>query len=131
MPVRRWRTGTALLAIVFCVFLIAPPEVTPMVSAYVGDPCEGDIDGDGQVGILDLIEVLFTWGACPDKGECPADLDGDGFVGVNDLIIVLINFGPCDGEGCQSHADCDDGDDCTIDFCIAGLCFNIPIWGCE
>ena len=122
---------TALLAIVFCIFLIAPPQVTPMVSAYGGDPCGGDIDGDGQVGILDLIEVLFTWGACPDKGECPADLDGDGFVGVNDLIIVLINFGPCDGEGCESHADCDDGDDCTIDFCIAGLCFNIPIWGCE
>lgn len=120
-----------LLPIVLCVFLIAPPSVTPIASAYIGDGCEGDTNGDGQVDLFDLLEVLTTWGSCPDKGDCPGDLDGDGFVGVIDLIIVLINFGPCDGEGCQSHADCDDGDDCTIDLCIAGLCFNFPIPGCE
>lgn len=81
---------TALLAVVFCLFLIAPPEMTPMVSAYGGDPCEGDVDGDGQVGILDLLELLGSFGACPDKGECPADLDDDGFVGVSDLLISCL-----------------------------------------
>ncbi len=47
----------------------------------------GDLDGDGQVGIADLLAVLGAWGLC---GECcPADLDGNGVVGIVDLMVVL------------------------------------------
>ena len=27
--------------------------------------CPGDIDGDGQVGIVDILTVIGTWGPCP------------------------------------------------------------------
>ncbi len=46
----------------------------------------GDVDGDGHVGILDLLQLLAAWGQCPDPPDlCLADLDGDGTVGIIDL----------------------------------------------
>ncbi|MHC4414116.1 MAG: M28 family peptidase [Planctomycetota bacterium] len=54
----------------------------------------GDLDGDGRVGILDLLALLAGWGPCPDlSAPCPADLDGDRFVGIDDLLILLANWG--------------------------------------
>ncbi len=53
----------------------------------------GDLDGDGHVGVKDLLILLGDWGPCPPKGDCPADLDGDGSVGVKDLLILLGNWG--------------------------------------
>ncbi|MHC5004403.1 MAG: hypothetical protein ACYTJ0_14910 [Planctomycetota bacterium] len=110
---------------------------TPTPALAGGDPpCEGDITGpdgapDGWVDVQDLLEVIFSWGECEPDTACPADLDGSGTVDVQDLLVVIFNFGPCDpGMGCQSPADCDDGDDCTLDLCIAGTCYNIPLWGC-
>jgi hypothetical protein len=50
----------------------------------------GDLDGDGRVGINDLLILLASWGPCP---ACPADLDGDGLVGINDLLILLAAWG--------------------------------------
>ncbi len=54
----------------------------------------GDLDGDGTVGILDLLILLNSWGPCPDPPQgCPADLDGDGSVGILDLLTLLANWG--------------------------------------
>ena len=62
--------------------------------ACQGDvPIPGDIDGDGSVGVKDLLILLGDWGPCPPKGDCPADLDSDGSVGVKDLLILLGNWG--------------------------------------
>ena len=55
----------------------------------------GDIDGDGVVGILDLLALLAAWGDCPVKGECSADLDRDGTVGILDLLTLLATWGAC------------------------------------
>jgi len=54
--------------------------------------CPADLDGDGTVGVSDLLALLASWGPC--KG-CPADLDGNGNVGVPDLLALLANWGPC------------------------------------
>jgi hypothetical protein len=58
-------------------------------------PIPGDLNGDGGVGIADLLALLAAWGPCPDPpgDECPADLDGDGAVGIGDLLILLANWG--------------------------------------
>lgn len=61
--------------------------LTPII-----EPHPGDIDGDGVVGMTDLLDLLAAWGACPDPGECPADLDGDGAVGIDDLLTLLANW---------------------------------------
>ena len=52
----------------------------------------GLLDGDGSVGIADLLILLGGWGACPPP-PCPADLDGDGSVGIADLLLLLAAWG--------------------------------------
>ena len=55
--------------------------------------CVGDLDGDGEVGLTDLAELLgnygITSGASPEQG----DLDGDGDVDLSDLAELLGNYG--------------------------------------
>jgi len=53
----------------------------------------GDIDGDGTVGVSDLLILLGEWGPCDDPDNCPADLDNNNSVGVNDLLTLLSNWG--------------------------------------
>ncbi|MCH8211312.1 MAG: hypothetical protein IIB99_08060, partial [Planctomycetes bacterium] len=54
------------------------------------------LEGEGSVGVKDLLILLGAWGPCADcklPGDCPADLDGDCTVGVVDLLILLGNWG--------------------------------------
>ena len=51
-------------------------------------PCPWDCgDGDGTVGILDLLQLLDDW-----TMASPCDFDGGG-VGILDLLILLDNWG--------------------------------------
>jgi len=53
----------------------------------------GDVNGDGTVGVADLLAMLGAWGPCPAKGPCAADLNDDEVVDVADLLILLGNWG--------------------------------------
>ncbi len=57
------------------------------------DTIPGDLDGDGSVGVKDLLILLGSWGPCDDCNDCIADLDDDCTVGVVDLLILLANWG--------------------------------------
>ena len=65
---------------------------------YQFDPVDqvtfADLNGDGAVGVKDLLILLGNWGLCG-KGCCLADLDMNGDVGVKDLLILLGAWGPC------------------------------------
>jgi hypothetical protein len=54
--------------------------------------CAGDIDGDGVVGVIDLLTAIGVWGPC---SNCNADIDGDGNVGVSDLLSIIGQWGDC------------------------------------
>ena len=54
---------------------------------------QGDLDGDGSVGVKDLLILLGSWGPCDNCNDCPADIDGSCNVGVKDLLILLGNWG--------------------------------------
>jgi hypothetical protein len=54
--------------------------------------CVGDIDGDGSVGVSDVLAAIGVWGTCE---NCPADIDGDGVVGVTDLLAIIGQWGDC------------------------------------
>lgn len=56
-------------------------------------PCPGDLDGDGDVDLSDLAQLLahygVTSGAAPEDG----DMDGDGDVDLGDLAALLAVYG--------------------------------------
>jgi outer membrane protein assembly factor BamB len=56
--------------------------------------CLGDLDCDGEVGIVDFLGVIGAWGPCP-PGWCPADLDDSGVVDITDFLGVIAAWGPC------------------------------------
>lgn len=59
------------------------------------DPrCLGDVDGDGAVGVEDLLQVVADWGTDGD-GPCGSDGNDDGTVGVDDLLDVIANWNGC------------------------------------
>jgi len=64
---------------------VAVETVAPAAS------CQGDIDGDGQVGSSDLALLLGNWGLMTPS----ADFDQSGTVGSADLALLLGLWGPC------------------------------------
>jgi len=64
-------------------------------SAYAFDLlaclCTADVDGDGAVGVADLLAVLSGWGQ-PGGLE---DVNRDGVVDVLDLLLLLASWGHC------------------------------------
>jgi len=70
---------------------VAPFRI--MLLTPIDSTINGDLDGDGVVGILDFLSLLGSWGQCPNLPEpCPSDLDGDSVVGIADLLILLGNW---------------------------------------
>jgi len=67
------------------------PQAFNAARAMWGTPaCAADLDGDGDVGGVDLSLLLAAWGT--DGG---ADIDRDGSVGGSDLSSLLVAWGPC------------------------------------
>ena len=68
---------------------------------YQFDPVEdvifADLNGDGAVGILDLLGVLAAWDGA--GNNCLADLDIDGAVGILDLLPSVAAWGDCPVKG--------------------------------
>ena len=92
-------------------------------SAYIFDgvcPCPADLDGDGAVGVKDLLILLGAWGPCGDCADCPADLDGDCNVGVKDLLVLLGDWGLC---------PCEEGPPPpSLDDALAAACVTQENW---
>jgi len=65
-----------------------------VVLTYEGVGMLGDVNGDGVVNVVDLLEVVSSWGAC---AGCDADIAphpaGDGVVNVADLLLVISHWG--------------------------------------
>ena len=70
-------------------FNVAPNTELLAVEAYL----DGDLNGDGFVGVDDLNIVLSAWNTEVTPGmNAWGDPSGDGYVGVDDLNEVLVNW---------------------------------------
>ena len=54
-------------------------------------PCPGDVNGDGLVSTVDILDVLGYYGCLADCGDY--DTNGDGLVGAPDLLFILGYYG--------------------------------------
>ncbi|MBT5582557.1 MAG: hypothetical protein HOI89_02055 [Phycisphaerae bacterium] len=55
------------------------------------EDCSGDLDGNGQVTIDDLLSLLGFWG----EGNIGGDVNNDGSTNVDDLLILIGAWGDC------------------------------------
>ena len=79
----RWCVAACLaIAINASVWSGPPPE-----------PCIGDVNGDFEVNVLDLLDLLLCFGQPAVPGCEAADIVNDGTVNVLDLIELLLHFG--------------------------------------
>ena len=66
--------------------------------------CAEDIDGDGFVSILDLLEIIAQWGTCGDgsfrpSADCAPLPLGDCCVNIADILSVVAAW----GSECSPH----------------------------
>jgi subtilisin family serine protease len=59
--------------------------------------CPGDLNGDGVIGMGDLLILIGSWGPCADCNDCPADIfpfgNPDCSVNVYDLLALIGSWG--------------------------------------
>ena len=67
------------------IFKIVPE--TPTVDST------GDLDGNCEVNVTDLLILFSNWGACDDCSFCIADLNNDCTVNTIDLLMMFANWG--------------------------------------
>ena len=59
----------------------------------IADECPDcpDINGDGEVGVDEVLAVIAAWAT----DDPDADVNDDGIVDTNDILLVLSAWGPC------------------------------------
>ncbi len=65
------------------------PLSNPTGVALIQIPLPSDVNGDGNVDVLDLLAILGAW----QQSGVPEDVTGDGIVDVLDLLEVLAHWG--------------------------------------
>ena len=67
------------------------PEQTPLPRPGVPEPVLGDLNFDSAINQSDLIELIISWGECPQLIDvaCSADLNGDQSVNAQDLSMFM------------------------------------------
>ncbi len=73
-------------------FELTQQDQLSITSVFLVATLLGDLDGDRTVGIIDLLQLLASWGPCGKAGSCIADLDGTGTVDVDDFQLLLANW---------------------------------------
>jgi len=53
--------------------------------------CEGDVDGNGEVNVNDILNVIAVFGTDDPSG----DANGDGQVDISDILLIISNWGEC------------------------------------
>ncbi|MHC5115135.1 MAG: DNRLRE domain-containing protein [Planctomycetota bacterium] len=70
------------------------PQFRPVLSVtFDPPPCPADLDGSGDVGFGDILQIIGAWGPC--GVPCPEDLSGNGAVDFADILAVIAAWGPC------------------------------------
>lgn len=92
--------------------------------------CAQDLTGDGTVDGEDLGLMLVLIGGPPSEIIQCGDFDFDGVITGSDIGTLLSAWGGCEVPPCATVDGCDDGDDCTTDYCSDGNCVHLAAQFC-
>ena len=81
-----------------------------------------DFDGNGLVDGQDLGLLFVSWGEYAGVLPC-ADLNIDGVISGADFGLMMLAWGSCPVDPCIG-IECDDQDECTVDYCVDGECVH-------
>jgi len=75
--------------------------VAPSLAVAGSPPCAGDCNGDGEVGVNELIKGVNIFLGSVDVSQCPAvDSNGNGTVAINELVQAVNSaLRGCSGGG--------------------------------
>jgi hypothetical protein len=65
----------------------------PDADGIMDRPCPGDLDGDGDIDLADLAQLLSHYGVTSGGTYADGDLDGDGDIDLTDLAELLAHYG--------------------------------------
>lgn len=93
-PPARWVAPrqTVLARVIPLVPTDVAGEYSASVTLYAEPRVLGDVDGDGEVSVLDVMAVVTSVGLT----DWTADFDGSGAVDVLDVVTVVERFGATD-----------------------------------
>ena len=105
-------------------------NATEVLNRFLARACPWDCGQpvDGEVGIVDFLSLLASWGATPGM---PCDFDGNG-VGISDLLEMLGRWGPCPTQigcgdpGAGSCFEANGTPGCTQIECCQTVCTEMP-----
>jgi hypothetical protein len=121
----RWGMGPADRSNQYSGWNIDDVEIWGMVIPH----CPGDFDGDNDVDLADLSQLLGNYGMTSGAQYEDGDLDGDGDVDLSDLAILLAAYGTCDGDPNYNPVADLDGNDCVDLADLAALLANYGTGG--
>ena len=67
--------------------------VIPNLQPLVDESLSTDVNGDGEVNILDLVSVASNFGEPVSDENAAADVNGDGKINILDLVRIAQDFG--------------------------------------
>ncbi len=103
-------------------YLINSGDIDAIEYVLFNMPIDGDLNGDGYVGLDDLDIILNNWNTNVTPGDLTSgDYDGDGYVGLGDLDGVLTNWNA--GTTPQANANIPEPTMC----CLFGVLFGSVI----
>jgi len=74
-------------------FELTANDMATGTGAFVIIPCFGDLDGDSEIGLTDLAQLLANYGTVEGATYRDGDLDVDGDVDLSDLAALLTVYG--------------------------------------
>ncbi|HUU82787.1 MAG TPA: choice-of-anchor J domain-containing protein, partial [Phycisphaerae bacterium] len=115
-------------------FILNTDTMTPAALAAAGLQAGDTLPENTSDHLPIAVDIRLVSSGCTTNGDCDDSLFCNGAETCDTNGVCQPGSDPCPGQlcnevldecgSCSGDPDCDDGNDCTVDTCAAGACFN-------